>query len=851
MNSIKLYGNDETTKVWLMPIMPENYERGPLTCEEYSALTHLVSQKRLYQNATTLSAKETLRRLERPLEDVYSLRHKGKTLEYIYQIKAVIRYEMHQRRKTFWDWSAEEWLEIICPTVLQFQAKYMGAKRIRRSARPSIIDVAYLLGDVTDLWTVGMSQHATEAACSYFGKTYMAQQMHLLLDALAGLGYGQSTPVREKMQRCLSILFLMNHHPSLKDISEELLVQVGSKSKEMRQQCQKIRIGLEQLGYLLPEERESSRTETAIDHNGMSQEWFAWCQAWYERDVHLAPRIRKDYMFRLLAIGRWLQQNVPQVQIPEQWTEDLALAFRSDLCSWKNGQYSSERGRHLLEIKGQLGHPLGAEATLRFLTILKRFLIDLVRLPHSVHGEAARRITLDFYPKDVLTYPNHLKRAADMVNPRDIDLKVWAKLTIAAATLSESDLSRSGTRYPLSFFRALSLLWVTSARRPNEIMRLRLDCAREDWEPTMLDEENEPVEHLPQEINESEADLKQLKICYLHIPSSKYSGPFWIWIPDYVVDAINVWKQERPPNQRKHFDRKDHAEVDYLFCNQNVPLGRGFINRVLIPTLCAKAGVDIEDAKGKITGHRGRSTRLTLLRSQGVSLDDLAEYAGHTNTKTIRRYARQHPLQLHRIIKAADDLSRVIEGIVDVQAAAQGLPALRWFIGYDADGDPMYCGNQVYHTCPHRLDCVKCGMFIGGEKAKLLHEGENTLPVTSNVPMTPVEKCEVEGDQEGAEVCRAALQQEATPEVADIHLIFNPEGLSNHELEKLGELATPEALDKLRQALNAHEKRFAETQQHKTGRNALVGAQRKRITFIQRLIADCEQRSERKRKGKS
>jgi len=186
-------------------------------------------------------------------------------------------------------------------------------------------------------------------------------------------------------------------------------------------------------------------------------------------------------------------------------------------------------------------------------------------------------------------------------------------------------------------------------------------------------------------------------------------------------------------------------------------------------------------------------------------------------------------------------VSRIIEGVVDVQAAAQGIAALRWFIGYDADGEPMYCGNQLYITCPHRLDCERCGMFIGGEKARLLHEGENTLPITSKVPMTPIERCVVSGDQEGEAVCRAALQQVPAPETPDIHLIFNPEGLSYEELKKLALLGTPEALDKLHQALEAHEKRLEEMKQRKTGRSALVGAQRKRINFIQELLAASRQ----------
>jgi hypothetical protein len=76
-------------------------------------------------------------------------------------------------------------------------------------------------------------------------------------------------------------------------------------------------------------------------------------------------------------------------------------------------------------------------------------------------------------------------------------------------------------------------------------------------------------------------------------------------------------------------------------------------------------------------------------------------------------------------------------------------------------------------------------------------EGENLLPITSKVPMTPIERCIVNGDQDEAEACRAALQQVPAPETPDVSLIFNPEGLSNYKLEKLAELGTANALEKL------------------------------------------------------
>src|SRR5260370_4334377 len=348
---------------------------------------------------------------------------------------------------------------------------------------------------------------------------------------------------------------------------------------------------------------------------------------------------------------------------------------------------------------------------------MRRYLTDLTKRPYAVNGESARRISLDFVPKEVLGTPAAIRRALDAASPRDIDVQVWAKLAMVAGTLSAQDLGRT-MRYPVIFYRAVALVWVTSARRLNEIARLRLDCLREEWAPDMLDEDGQPVEKVtlaggPTPPLPHTPESRAVKLFYLQIPAGKNRGPFWIWIPDYVAAAINDWKREHPKYQQKLFDPKERRNVDYLFCYQELQVGSGFINESLIPTLCTRAGVSRLDATGKITGHRGRSTRLTLLRGRGVSLRDLAEYAGQTNTRTIRRYARQHPLQLHRIIRDADDVSRIIEGVVDVQAAAQGIPALRWFIGYDAGGEPLYIGKQTSHYFPHPPDFVPCGMFIG------------------------------------------------------------------------------------------------------------------------------------------
>src|SRR5262249_22103786 len=161
---------------------------------------------------------------------------------------------------------------------------------------------------------------------------------------------------------------------------------------------------------------------------------------------------------------------------------------------------------------------------------------------YAVGSTLAHRIQVDFTPREVFSMPDPIRQAVDQASPRDIDLLVWAKLVIAAATLSQSDLP-ANARYPLSLYRALGLLWVTSARRPNELVRLRLDCIREDWDPEMRDEDNQPLEKLIRldaegKPMQAERGEEASKIAYLHIPSGKNRGPFWLWVPNYVVDAI-------------------------------------------------------------------------------------------------------------------------------------------------------------------------------------------------------------------------------------------------------------------------------------------------------------------------
>jgi len=504
-----------------------------------------------------------------------------------------------------------------------------------------------------------------------------------------------------------------------------------------------------------------------------------------------------------------------------------------DLFKETIGQYAGSHARHRMKARGIIGQKLSNTVICSRLTVMRRFFNDLQNRPHSVRGADARTIPLLFKPGDALETPAVVDKAVAAMTPRDIDLLVWQKLAGAAATLTAEDVA--GRKQPLSLYKALALLWISTARRRDELMRLRLECIRRDHATTMIDEDGALLENGEQAL-ESE---KGKDIWYLRIPTNKYGGEFWIWIPPYVAMAIDEWTKERGKCNPATWDEKDREFADLLFVQRGAPIDTEFLNHQLIPLLCRKAGVPLTDAKGAITSHRGRSTRLTLLRLCGMSLEDLAEYAGHKDMGTIKRYARTFPIHLHRKVAQADTLSREIEGLIDLDAAAQGKPALRWFLGYDPNGSPSFCGLPAHQTCPHRLDCPHCGLHIGGEDAKLLCESDNVQPIWTRIPVPEPERLLSDGQVKAAEEAMGQLSAIPTPIPPSAAFLTNPVGLSEDRMSELATLGTSDAHLQLTMVRDDCQARLA-AQQGKDRRNALVRGLRNRLAFAEKCVEECK-----------
>lgn len=830
---------------WVMPLVPESYDQSPLSDEEREALQVLFSGSWLGSLPKELKeARDFLSRLIEPLEDVWLLNRGTNTFSGFCR---VMLQEMYERQMAFWQWHSDDWVELLRLSPQDFIVRY-GRHHGRRVTRQALLEAAYLLVYFDRFGVVGNRFSHTRMAQNIFGSDLLAEQCERLKDAIcntAGFGYTSGTDAYIRLRRGTSLLMIYHRSPHLEALTPESVAAAAAASPthELKSDItNRITVALTKLGLLepspepvLPRDRRS-----APPPEGVCDTWYAWCVVWLRKDLtDLSYGAAHNYVCQLLKVGRWLAVNHPEITSPFQWTEELALEYRAAVGNFTIGEYVSSRSYHRMVKRGMVGRPLSPRSINIAMHALRRFFGDLQNRPHSVDGAPARKLPLRFKPTDVFSTPSEVTRAVHEAEPRDIDLAVWRKLAGAAARLDAEDVRN--LRWPLSALRALALLWITTARRPNELLRLRVDCIRREWDPNMVDEEGQSLEP-GEDVLPADAGRQ---VCYLHIPAGKNRGPFWIWVPTYTADAVEAWKRERGVAQGPARDPKDGTRADLLFCQRNRRMHERYLNRVMIPLLCEKAGVPNGDVKGAFTAHRGRSTRLSLLRLCGMELEDLAEYAGHNDTSTLRHYVRNHPHLLHRKVAQADALSMIIEGLYDPEAAAAGKPAVRWFLGYDTDGEPQFCGLPAHHTCPHKLDCVRCGLYVGGEQAKLLQESENVQPIWSELPMTEAEQHRLYGsaaaDADAAERQLEAMKLEPAPVPPNADFLTNPQGLSDERIEQLAEEGSEDAVRQLTMVVESLRSDLAEREQNSDGRNAIVGVMKKRLTFAERQLSRCQQ----------
>jgi integrase len=214
--------------------------------------------------------------------------------------------------------------------------------------------------------------------------------------------------------------------------------------------------------------------------------------------------------------------------------------------------------------------------------------------------------------------------------------------------------------YPVELCKALAVTWLFAGLRNNEILRLRLGCIR--WQ-----KEDASVQN-------SGEILSGGAVCMLDVPVNKTSAAFTKPVDPIVGEMISVWEKVRP-NGVKLPDHKTGEMVDFLFLYRLTVVGQSYLNNVLIPTLCRKAGVPTADVRGNITSHRGRSTIASQLfnAKEPMTLFELQEQ--HSTTPRSHRLSwRNRTLTLATLGGTSE---RLRYSLTKRLSAADGLRASR------------------------------------------------------------------------------------------------------------------------------------------------------------------------------
>src|SRR5262249_8778285 len=181
-------------------------------------------------------------------------------------------------------------------------------------------------------------------------------------------------------------------------------------------------------------------------------------------------------------------------------------------------------------------------------------------------------------------------------NPRVIADDIWAKLLWAGLNLVPSDLpaNTGGQFYPLELVRALAVVWLFAGLRRGEISRLRLGCVR--WPHRAVGGPGSP-----------DPTVANGAVCLVEVPTHKTGTAFTKPVDPLVGRAIAAWEAIRP-EQPLLVDRRTGEQVPFLFCYRARRVAKEYLNQGLIPALCRKAGVPLQDPRGRITSQRARAT---------------------------------------------------------------------------------------------------------------------------------------------------------------------------------------------------------------------------------------------------
>ncbi len=355
--------------------------------------------------------------------------------------------DMERRGTTFWAWSEEQWRETI--------------SRTEALGRTYMTVVAYLLGDLDGLHALAVVHRATVLAERAFGTAPVTAALSRVHTVVASWGYDCKPTSIGYLNRVVCQALVVARSPRLEAVTrahlDALLAINRGNGRTSVALLSRVLAALGILPVGIGRMRAADTDRADRGAAGMAPEWYGWCQRWRAQS---ARRSTPTIYLHLLQIGRWLATQFPAVTTPEQWTQEVAVAFVAAVNGMKTGEWSLAWAAHNGE---RVGKPLRPNAKASQLSAIRTFFRDC----HEWGWVPVR-----FNPDRCLRTPQAVRNLIGP-DPRVIDRPIWVKLVAAALALSADDLP-TNYRYPLAMVQALAALWVCAGLRADEMVRLRV-----------------------------------------------------------------------------------------------------------------------------------------------------------------------------------------------------------------------------------------------------------------------------------------------------------------------------------------------------------------------------------------
>ena len=731
---------------WQWPIDLARYDTTrTVRAVEKQAIIDLgvVNLRRLARHDPGAPQWRQIRRLLRPLDDAAAALDSPPTphrRRAMLDAGAAVLLRCAETGRSYWSWTESEWADVLGRDQQGFRKSAPGW--VDDAVRPYLAAHAFLLGGFTAFYRLGSFSRLT-LAWRVFGRDRVDGEVRRIRAVLDGWGYqlGRDDDTVLPMVACQ--VFLLNRSPHIEDLTTELFERIRGERllPDLRlNTLHALQRAVAELGHCEPPQRMTGRHSARA--SGGAQEWARWVDRWYDTST-LTPRVRGSVRSTLFKVGRWLEAEHPEVADPASWTRQTCASWIAALDRMNVGDYV----QRTVGLKDRVGKPLEAPTKATQLSAVRAFFRDCQEWDW---------IPRRFDPQRALATPRSVAALLGP-DPRVIADEVWAKLMWAGLNLQEDDLpqARAGNFYSLELVRAVTLTWLFSGQRSDEIARLRVGCVRWQHDGTTI-------------AGDSKQILARDAVCLLDVPTHKTGTAFTKPVDPILGQALDTWQAIRP-DQPKFTDRRTGELVDLLFATRARKVSSAYINNTVIPMLCRKAGVPAADVRGNITSHRARSTIASQLYNakEPMTLFELQAWLGHRSPQATQYYAKISPTTLTRAYDDAGYFSRnvrTIEVLVDRDAVtsgatAAGEPWQHYDLGHG------YCTYTFFEQCPHRMACARCDFYTpkDSSKAQLLEAKANLQKMRAMIPLTEDEQAAVDDGQAALDRLLGRLADTPTP----------------------------------------------------------------------------------------